>query len=128
MARAALKMGVREVAALAQVSPNTITRIEADLPSNASTISVVRSALEAAGVIFVEENGEGAGVRLKKHTETVANLTGQIDALKADMTPEPANEKPSPKKAMKQLRRAHDQNELVELKNRRTKARAKEKK
>jgi hypothetical protein len=26
----------------------------------------VRAALESAGVIFVEENGEGPGVRLKK--------------------------------------------------------------
>jgi hypothetical protein len=26
----------------------------------------VRAALEAAGVIFVEENGEGPGVRLRK--------------------------------------------------------------
>ncbi len=34
-------------------------------PRNA-TLTVVRSALEAAGVIFVAENGEGPGVRLKK--------------------------------------------------------------
>ncbi|MGO9768428.1 MAG: transcriptional regulator [Roseiarcus sp.] len=28
--------------------------------------SAARAALESAGVIFVEENGEGAGVRLRK--------------------------------------------------------------
>lgn len=28
--------------------------------------AAMRKALEAAGVIFVDENGEGAGVRLKK--------------------------------------------------------------
>jgi hypothetical protein len=33
---------------------------------NSSTQSVLRSALEVAGVIFVEENGEGPGVRLRK--------------------------------------------------------------
>ncbi|TIQ46363.1 MAG: helix-turn-helix transcriptional regulator [Mesorhizobium sp.] len=30
------------------------------------TLDDVRAALEAAGVIFVDENGEGPGVRLKK--------------------------------------------------------------
>lgn len=66
MARAALKLGVREVAAAARVSPATITRIEADMPANASTLSAIRTALEAAGVIFVDENGQGPGVRLRK--------------------------------------------------------------
>ena len=31
-----------------------------------ATIAAIRSALESAGVIFVPENGEGAGVRLRK--------------------------------------------------------------
>ena len=68
MARAALKLGVRDVAATAKVSPATITRIEGDQPANASTLTAIRVALEAAGVIFVDENGEGPGVRLKKAT------------------------------------------------------------
>jgi transcriptional regulator with XRE-family HTH domain len=29
-------------------------------------VSVIQQALESAGVIFVEENGEGPGVRLRK--------------------------------------------------------------
>ena len=67
MARAALKMNVRDLAATAQVSPNTITRIEADLPSNASTVAAIGRALEAAGVQFMSEDGEGGpGVRLRK--------------------------------------------------------------
>ena len=66
MARAALKLSVRDVAALAKVSPNTVTRVESGLPVNNSTLAAIRTALEAAGVIFVEENGEGPGVRLKK--------------------------------------------------------------
>jgi transcriptional regulator with XRE-family HTH domain len=33
------------------------------------TLAAVRAALEAAGVIFVEENGDGPGVRLKKAAE-----------------------------------------------------------
>jgi transcriptional regulator with XRE-family HTH domain len=31
-----------------------------------NNLAAMRAALEAAGVIFIEENGEGAGVRLKK--------------------------------------------------------------
>jgi hypothetical protein len=65
MARAALKWGVRDVAAAARVSPATVTRIEGDLPANASTLSVIRTALETAGVEFIEENGGGPGVRLR---------------------------------------------------------------
>jgi transcriptional regulator with XRE-family HTH domain len=62
MARAALKMNVRELAAAAEVSPNTVTRIEADLPSNAATLAAVRRVLEAAGVEFI--NHEKPGVRM----------------------------------------------------------------
>jgi transcriptional regulator with XRE-family HTH domain len=66
MSRAALRLGVRDLAAAAKVSPATVTRIEADQPANTSTLSVVRAALEAAGVEFIAENGGGAGVRLKE--------------------------------------------------------------
>jgi transcriptional regulator with XRE-family HTH domain len=66
MARVALGLGVRELAKLAQVSPNTVARFEREEPLKESTIATLRSALEAAGVIFVEENGAGPGVRLRK--------------------------------------------------------------
>ncbi len=65
MARAALKWGVRDVANAAKVSPATITRVEADQSANASTLAAIRTALELAGVVFIEENGGGAGVRLR---------------------------------------------------------------
>jgi transcriptional regulator with XRE-family HTH domain len=64
MARAALKMNVRDLAAAAQVSPNTVTRIEADLPSNAATLAAIRRVLEAAGVEFT--NGNKPGVQLAR--------------------------------------------------------------
>jgi transcriptional regulator with XRE-family HTH domain len=119
MARAALKLGVRDLAALAHVSPNTITRIEADSPSNSSTIAAIRAALEAAGVIFVDENSEGPGVRLRKQPETVAALTEKIEELQEVLpTVEPETE-PSPAKAMKQLERARGKNEIVKLKSQR---------
>jgi len=66
MARAALKLSVREVGDLAKVSPNTVTRLEAGLPVNNSTSAAIRIAFESAGVEFIEENGGGPGVRLKK--------------------------------------------------------------
>jgi predicted transcriptional regulator len=67
MARAALGLTVIQAARLADVSHETIARIEAgreDLKEK--TIAKVRAALEAAGVIFIEGNGEGPGVKLKK--------------------------------------------------------------
>lgn len=65
MARAALKIGVREVGQMAKVSPATVTRIESGHPANASTLEAIRVALEVAGVEFIPENGGGEGVRLK---------------------------------------------------------------
>lgn len=47
---------------------NTITNIEGERASHGPTIATVRRALEDAGVIFVPENGEGPGVRLRKQT------------------------------------------------------------
>lgn len=45
----------------------TVTRFENGHSSGASeTLAAIRTALEKAGVIFVDENGQGAGVRLKK--------------------------------------------------------------
>ena len=64
MARAALRLGVREVARAAQISPATLSRVEADQPANASTLAAIRAALEAAGVTFT--NGDEPGVKLRK--------------------------------------------------------------
>ncbi|MFI0847778.1 helix-turn-helix domain-containing protein [Mesorhizobium sp. IMUNJ 23232] len=66
MARVALGLGVRELAALASVSPDTIARLERGEPLKESTVAAIRTALEAAGVEFIPENGGGAGVRLRK--------------------------------------------------------------
>jgi predicted transcriptional regulator len=66
MARVALGIGVRELAKLADVSPNTIARLERGEDMRDSTLSAIRAALEAAGVDFIDENGGGAGVRLRK--------------------------------------------------------------
>jgi len=61
MARAGLRLSVRDLAALAKVSPNTVTRVEGGGAANSSTLAALRRALEDAGVEFDGENG----VRLK---------------------------------------------------------------
>ena len=66
MARAALQLGIRELAALAKVSPNTIARLERGEVLLNSTLQSIRSSLEQAGVEFIPENGGGVGVRLSK--------------------------------------------------------------
>ena len=65
MARTALSLGVRDLAALAGVSPDTIARLERGDVLKESTVGTIRAALEAAGVIFLD-NGEGPGVKLRK--------------------------------------------------------------
>ena len=66
LARTALSLTVRQAAELAAVSHETVVGIEAGRSSvKQSTIDKVRAALEAAGVIFLD-NGEGLGVKLRK--------------------------------------------------------------
>lgn len=66
MARAALQLGVRELADMAKVSTSTIVRLEAGEELKPRTVEAIQRALEEAGVIFVDANGEGPGVRLRK--------------------------------------------------------------
>jgi transcriptional regulator with XRE-family HTH domain len=66
MARAALNLGVRELASLADVSTNTVTRLERGEALYPRTVQAIRAALESAGVEFIEGNGGGPGVRLRK--------------------------------------------------------------
>jgi transcriptional regulator with XRE-family HTH domain len=66
MARAALGLGVRDLASRAKVSPDTVARLERGEELKDRTVEAIRFALEVAGVIFVEENGDGPGVRLRK--------------------------------------------------------------
>jgi transcriptional regulator with XRE-family HTH domain len=65
-ARAMIGWGVRELAAKAGVTPNTISRLENGGDAKASTLAAIRQALEAGGVVFIPENGGGAGVRVRR--------------------------------------------------------------
>lgn len=67
MARAALKIGVRDLAEMASVTTATLTRYENERGGmHSDTRDKVKRALESAGVEFIPENGGGAGVRLRK--------------------------------------------------------------
>jgi len=51
------------------VSSATIRRLEAMdgiVSANVTTLRALEAALEATGVIFIDENGQGPGVRLRK--------------------------------------------------------------
>jgi len=68
-ARSLLAWSQDQLAAESGVSVPTIKRLEAEdglLRGRPDTGEKIINALEAAGVIFVEENGEGPGVRLRK--------------------------------------------------------------
>ena len=66
MARAATGLGVRDLAKAADVSPNTVARLERGEDLRPATVAAIRAALEAAGVVFLSENGNGPGVALKR--------------------------------------------------------------
>lgn len=68
MARAALGLGVREVAELANVTPNTVSRCENGADVRVSTLARIQSVYEDAGIEFLVDTGKGPGVRLRGKT------------------------------------------------------------
>jgi predicted transcriptional regulator len=66
-ARALVDWSRDDLAAAAGATARTIARLEAaGTEPRAATINAIRGALEAAGVEFIDENGGGPGVRLRK--------------------------------------------------------------
>jgi hypothetical protein len=68
-ARALLRWSAEDLAHLSSVGLTTIRR--AELTENATSLTTandlaIRRALEEAGIEFIEKNGGGEGVRLKK--------------------------------------------------------------
>lgn len=67
MGRALLNWSLDQLADESGVHRNTISNFEiGKYAGNPETLASIRSALEARGVIFVDENDEGAGVRLRR--------------------------------------------------------------
>ena len=52
-ARAMLSLGVRELAALAGVSPDTVARLERGATLKPVTVERIQAALEAQGIVFL---------------------------------------------------------------------------
>jgi transcriptional regulator with XRE-family HTH domain len=68
-ARALLAWSQADLAAASGVSEPTIARLESEdgpIGGRAETGEKLCKAMERAGVEFIEENGGGAGVRMKK--------------------------------------------------------------
>ncbi len=67
-ARAMARIEQATLATAAGVSLPTVKRLEktdGPISANTGTEARIRKAFDAAGVIFIDENGEGPGVRLK---------------------------------------------------------------
>lgn len=67
-ARALLGMSQPQIAEAAGVSSMTVKRAEGSgkPAASADAVAAIRAALEAAGVVFLPENGNGPGVALRK--------------------------------------------------------------
>jgi transcriptional regulator with XRE-family HTH domain len=68
-ARAFLQWSAQTLADHAHLGLSTVQRAEkaeGEPQITAANLTAIRTALETAGVIFVDENGEGPGVRLRK--------------------------------------------------------------
>jgi transcriptional regulator with XRE-family HTH domain len=71
-ARALLRWTALDLAEASKVGVATIRRVEVidgEISATAANQAALRRALEHAGVEFIDENGRGAGVRLRKPSE-----------------------------------------------------------
>jgi transcriptional regulator with XRE-family HTH domain len=67
-ARGLLGWNQQELARRARVGIVTVHQLETGVSQpRRATLDVVRRAFESAGVEFIDENGGGPGVRLRKH-------------------------------------------------------------
>jgi hypothetical protein len=71
-ARALLRWEQRDLEAASSVSLPTIKRLESKpgiMAAHPATVLALRRAFETAGVDFIDENGGGPGVRLRKRQQ-----------------------------------------------------------
>ncbi len=71
-ARALLRWEQRDLSRASSVSLPTIKRLESRpglMAAHESTVMALQKALESAGVEFIDENGGGPGVRLRKRQQ-----------------------------------------------------------
>ncbi len=65
-ARGLLGWTVRQLAEQANVHRNTVTRIETDATVGGHALRAIQTSFEKAGVIFIDGDGKGPGVRLSE--------------------------------------------------------------
>ena len=83
-ARALARLDQQELSERSGVSIPTIKRMEAGggpVRGNYENVAAVVGALEAAGVEFIDENGGGAGARLRKRA---SEPTGEVKITRPD--------------------------------------------
>ena len=104
-ARMLAEMEQLPLADAAGVSIGTVRNMEAQgqssLKSSLATIRAVMTALEAAGVEFIPENGGGPGVRLRKgkgpdHPKPVGPATDAFDEMDAAIEKHRSGRKKTP--------------------------------
>ena len=90
-ARALSELSLETLAQLSKIDVTVIDAFEDKLSEpDAETIALLETTLEAAGVIFIPENGAGAGVRLKfnrSETRRIAILEGEGGIVGNDDVP-----------------------------------------
>ena len=70
MARAALNWTLSDLAEASGVHRNTISNFETGkYAGSPEALAAIRAGLEGAGIIFIDRNGNGPGVRLRDRGE-----------------------------------------------------------
>jgi predicted transcriptional regulator len=96
MARGYLKWSAKELANKAGVAESTIKRMEQDegFPvARGANIEAVYKTLADAGIIFVPENGDGVGIRLRKSARPIGTEPTSVSKSPAT-TRSPSRKKP----------------------------------
>jgi transcriptional regulator with XRE-family HTH domain len=108
MARAALDWGVRDLARAAQVSTDTVSRLERGEELKARTVDAIRRALEDAGAEFLADEG----VRLQP-TQSVASAAE--NGTEPSMTPGSDRSVPQLRKSVMEAAPVRGKSRLVQL-------------
>lgn len=73
LARVALGWGVRDLAAAANVSTQTISRLERGELLRDATLDAITQVFEVAGITFIEDSSDGFGIIVRKPQPTLAD-------------------------------------------------------
>jgi transcriptional regulator with XRE-family HTH domain len=122
--RALLDWSQQQLADAARVGVATVRQFEGSgAAPRKATVDAISRALDAAGVLFIDQNGNGAGVRLRDRTPE-AGLEAKI-ADATERVGRPIPEGASPASGMAKLRRGHAEIDLRSLKEKRRRLQSK---